>query len=66
MKEFLIQEYYHYIMKNKIIRETFIEKCVNCGKETPYTIDNHIDYRNYYIEGVGQLCKDCYNEIYNK
>lgn len=37
------------------------DKCVLCGKETPYTKETHIDYRSGYIEGAGQLCNDCYN-----
>lgn len=40
--------------------------CVNCEKETQYDIDCHIDYRSYYIEGAGQLCKECYEKIYDK
>jgi hypothetical protein len=40
------------------------EKCINCGAETPYAKDTHIDNRAYYEYGVGQLCQDCYNEIY--
>ena len=41
------------------------EKCVmNCGRETPYTKDTPIEKRFCYIEGVGQLCGLCYNEIY--
>jgi len=35
------------------------DKCVICGKETPYTKDTHIDFRMYYIEGCGQLCIEC-------
>jgi len=42
------------------------EKCVNCGVETPYTVNTHIDQRKNYIEGAGQLCSGCYEEIYNK
>jgi len=41
------------------------EKCVNCGGETPYTINTHIDFRLYYVEGSGQLCKECHKKIYN-
>lgn len=37
------------------------EKCVLCGKETPYTIDIHIDMRKHYVEGCGQLCKECWD-----
>jgi len=42
------------------------EKCVSCGKETEYKITDHIDLRKNYIEGAGQLCPGCYNEIYKK
>ena len=42
------------------------ETCVSCGKETPYSRDTHIDYRNYYVEGAGQLCKECYEQINKK
>ena len=39
------------------------DKCVNCEKETPYHMDVNIDYRDYYVEGAGQLCEDCYNKL---
>ena len=40
------------------------ECCVVCDKETEYTKDTHIDQRKYYVEGAGQLCKECYASIY--
>lgn len=42
------------------------EKCVICGKETPYKISDHIDMRENYVEGAGQLCSECFEETYNK
>ena len=42
------------------------ELCVTCKKETKYDREEHIDYRVGYIEGAGQLCLDCYDEIYIK
>jgi len=54
---------YYYMNKLEHINE--IDKCVNCGCETPYFINIHIDLRNYYVKGAGQLCKDCYDKIYN-
>lgn len=36
------------------------EHCVSCGIETAYEVSTHIDMRNGYIEGVGQLCSSCY------
>ena len=34
--------------------------CVICGNETLYDFSDHIDMRYGYIEGVGQLCIECY------
>jgi hypothetical protein len=38
------------------------EKCISCESETPYDFDTHIDYRSYYVEGLGQLCRTCFYE----
>lgn len=43
-----------------------MDKCVFCNKDTEYSKDIHIDERLHYIEGAGQLCKECYDKIYNK
>ena len=37
---------------------------MNCKKETLYNKEDHVDYRLGYIEGVGQLCLDCWEVIY--
>ena len=42
------------------------ERCTLCGKVTEYTKDTPISERFGYIEGGGQLCKDCYYELYIK
>jgi len=42
------------------------EKCVSCGGKTTEPVDRHIDYRYYYVEGAGQLCKECYTKIYDR
>lgn len=34
------------------------DKCVLCGKETPYDETTHIDNRRGYYEGCGQTCPD--------
>ena len=55
--------------KNKHMEEETkkpeMEKCVLCGKETQYPRHMHIDFRENYVEGVGQLCTECANKIYN-
>jgi len=45
--------------------QTQYDKCVICGKESPYTISTHIDLREGYVEGGGQGCfqpNKCENE----
>jgi len=42
------------------------DKCVSCKKETLYDKTDHVDFRLGYVEGVGQLCLDCYEMIYGK
>lgn len=39
------------------------DKCITCGGETPYHMDVNIDYRNFYIEGAGQMCQNCYEML---
>ena len=41
-----------------------VDKCVMCGAKTEYTKDTHIDDREYYVEGAGQMCKQCHTKIY--
>ena len=38
--------------------------CVLCGKKTPYNKDTHVDLRENYVDGGGQLCNECANKIY--
>ena len=54
--------------KRRIIRgrPEEMDNCVSCGKETDCPKTMPIDYRYYYVEGAGQLCKECYDKIYNK
>lgn len=36
------------------------DTCVICGQETAYDFDTHVDLRQGYLEGLGQLCTPCY------
>jgi len=38
------------------------DHCVLCGKETPYNRTTHIGLRYYYVEGLGQLCAECWQK----
>jgi len=40
------------------------EKCVICGVDTKVPVDEHINKRDFYVEGAGQLCQNCYNKVY--
>lgn len=46
-------------------QENEYETCVMCGKQTDVRRDIPIALRNYYVEGCGQLCRDCYNSAYH-
>lgn len=36
------------------------EICVMCGEETTTLKTTHVDFRYGYVEGAGQLCRQCY------
>jgi hypothetical protein len=44
------------ISEDKLAVRAGNDKCVRCGKPSPYTSDTNIDYRIGYIEGGGQGC----------
>jgi hypothetical protein len=41
------------------------EKCISCGNETPYDVNESIHSRFHYVEGAGQLCEECYIRTYD-
>ena len=49
----------------KMVPDT-IEKCVSCNAVTPYKFSDNIFFRNFYVEGSGQLCESCYIGVYDK
>lgn len=36
------------------------EDCILCGNKTTTLKSTHVDFRTGYIEGAGQLCRECY------
>ena len=40
------------------------EPCIRCIKPTPYHPNTPITLRRYYVEGSGQLCPLCCQELY--
>ena len=39
------------------------DNCISCGIQTPYQHDVNIEYRSHYVEGAGQMCKDCWDDL---
>jgi len=42
---------------------TDTEKCILCGNDTGVLTNLPADARKHYINGVGQLCEDCYIKV---
>lgn len=40
------------------------ERCVLCGGLTEVLKNQPVSERKYYMEGAGQLCRECYREVY--
>jgi hypothetical protein len=39
------------------------DNCISCGVQTPYQRDVNIEYRSHYVEGAGQMCKECWGDL---
>ncbi len=48
----------------KALTDTTHEYCVICWTRTYIQQAVTIEFRCHYIEGVGQLCPTCYNNLY--
>lgn len=48
----------------QIHKEELYERCISCKELTgiPKTLD--IQERLYYVEGAGQMCRDCWDVLY--
>ena len=40
------------------------EYCILCGRLTATAKGQSLSEREHYIEGAGQLCRECYQELY--
>ena len=55
--------YYDYINKKyNFMQNTddLYEECIMCHGKTETLKTTHIDFRYGYVEGAGQLCRECY------
>lgn len=47
-------------------RQEPYEICVCCHRKVNVLKNEEIEFRPFYIEGAGQLCYDCFHELYAK
>ena len=45
--------------------ESSHERCVICGKRIEYGKNDPISERHFYVEGAGQLCNQCFHDVYS-
>lgn len=50
-------------MEAKYVSKNNKDLCMMCESETEYSHDVSIEYRMGYVEGAGQLCKNCYEKV---
>ena len=43
-----------------------MERCVFCWQLTDVPKNAPISWRKYYVQGQGQLCKNCYYELFKQ
>ena len=46
--------------------ENKYDKCGVWHEVTEYAEMDHIDARNFYVEGAGQLCQACFDDCYHE
>lgn len=42
-----------------------LERCIVCDVETDIPVSQNVDFRQFYVEGAGQLCQYCYYKAYD-
>ena len=47
-------------------KEKEYEECIICHRKTTVEKDTDISLREHYIEGTGQLCRDCYLKLFDQ
>lgn len=58
----LTEELIHLV--SSIREENETDFCVSCGIDTGVHKETHLDHRAFYVQGAGQMCKTCYDDIY--
>lgn len=50
----------------KLVDGIYYDLCVVCKADTSIRTDCPVEHRMYYVEGGGQLCKECYEASFSK
>ena len=53
----------HLLLSGRIDAQGCYERCVLCGQATDTHLSLPIDLRDYYVEGCGQFCRDCWQRV---
>jgi len=56
LDSYRLGEYVKRKFNEEWVKDNSYDKCIICGKETPYLRNTHIDDRIGYVEGAGQAC----------
>jgi len=63
LSDWLVKNFRKFSRENSL-KQKDLDSCVICKEETPYTFSTHIDEREHYVQGAGQLCSRCHFELY--
>ena len=58
--EYIRKKYWETKEETEFLLDLEYDKCVICGKPSPYTKNTHILDRINYIEGAGQTCVESF------
>ena len=50
---------------NNINEQIVHEVCVSCNNVTEVLTNEPVSTRHHYVEGAGQMCKNCYTKLYS-
>jgi hypothetical protein len=45
-------------------KDTPTERCILCGIQTSVPVSTDVSLRNNYVDGAGQMCFLCFDEVY--
>lgn len=52
--------------KSKVVPHKSLEECVLCHRVLEVAKSVDVSERVYYVDGAGQLCRECYSQLYGR